>query len=147
MSILLRRAVKLPVRVEFAAGRVCAVTLLRGARRQELPVALARQLCRYFEGECVSFRVPLDLSGGTEFQRKVWRALQTIPYGQTRSYAWVAKKIGQPGAVRAVGAACGANPVPVMVPCHRVLRSDGSLGGFSAGLGWKKRLLALERSR
>ena len=138
---------KLPVRVTFSDKRVATLNLLATSKRQELPSSLARQLSRYFRGKKVAFRVPVDLSRSTEFQRKVWRTLQTIPYGQTRTYAWVAGKIGRPKAVRAVGAACGANPVPLIMPCHRVLRSDGSLGGFSAGLEWKKRLLALERLR
>lgn len=87
----------------------------------------------------------MDLSSGTSFQQKVWRALTKIPFGQTRSYAWVAQKIGKPKASRAVGAACGANPVPVVIPCHRVVASDGSLGGFGGGLPMKRRLLAVER--
>ncbi len=88
----------------------------------------------------------MDLSSGTSFQQKVWRALTKIPRGQTRSYAWVARQIGKPKAVRAVGAACGANPVPVIVPCHRVIASDGSFGGFGGGLPMKRQLLRLERS-
>jgi methylated-DNA-[protein]-cysteine S-methyltransferase len=86
----------------------------------------------------------VDLSSGTAFQRKVWRALTKIPYGQTRSYAWVARAIGAPKALRAVGTACGANPVPLIIPCHRVIASDGSLGGFGGGLRLKRRLLRLE---
>ena len=86
----------------------------------------------------------MDLSSGTSFQQKVWRALTKIPRGQTRSYKWVAQKIGKPNATRAVGTACGANPVPVIIPCHRVIASDGSLGGFGGGLPMKRRLLRLE---
>ncbi len=88
---------------------------------------------------------PLDLSSGTDFQQRVWRALLKIKPGRTRSYGELAAALGKPRAARAVGAACGANPVPVLVPCHRVLASDGGLGGFSGGLGWKRRLLAAER--
>jgi methylated-DNA-[protein]-cysteine S-methyltransferase len=113
----------------------------------DLPVAtgrLARQLRAYAAGKPVCFKCRLDLSAGTPFQQKVWRVLQTIPHGQTRSYAWVAKEIGRPTAVRAVGAACGANPVGIIVPCHRVAASDGSLGGYTGGLKWKRRLLKLE---
>ena len=87
----------------------------------------------------------MDLSSGTDFQQKVWQALIRIPRGQTRSYAWVAQTMGKPKAARAVGAACGANPVPVIIPCHRVVASNGSLGGYSAGWTMKKRLLALEQ--
>jgi len=81
---------------------------------------------------------------GTPFQQKVWRAIQTIPKGQTRSYTWLARKVGRPKAVRAVANACGANPYPIVVPCHRVIRSDGTLGGFSGGLKLKRKLLAAE---
>jgi O-6-methylguanine DNA methyltransferase len=98
----------------------------------------------YLSGKSRSFSLPIDLDGQTPFQKKVWQMLQTIPYGRVRSYGWVARKIGKPGAARAVGAACGANPVPLLVPCHRVVAGDGSLGGFSGGLSNKKRLLKLE---
>jgi O-6-methylguanine DNA methyltransferase len=87
---------------------------------------------------------PLDWSEATEFQRLVWTALRQIAPSETRSYAEIATAIGRPKAARAVGAACGANPVPLLVPCHRVLASGGGLGGFSAGLRWKKLLLARE---
>ena len=110
-----------------------------------LPYNLQRQLQRYAAGKPVRWNVSLDLSSGTSFQQKVWRVLTTIPRGETRSYGWVAQKVGKPKASRAVGAACGANPVPVIVPCHRVIAGDGSLGGFGGGLPMKRRLLALER--
>ena len=87
---------------------------------------------------------PLDLSGGTEFQRAVWSAMQKIRSGETRSYGEIARAIGKPKAVRAVGGACGANPIPVLVPCHRVLAANQKIGGFSSGLNWKRKLLAHE---
>jgi O-6-methylguanine DNA methyltransferase len=87
---------------------------------------------------------PLDLSAGTEFQQRVWAALRDIPVGHTKSYGEIAAEIGSPKAVRAVGGACGANPIPVLVPCHRVLAANVHLGGFSGGLDWKLRLLASE---
>lgn len=87
---------------------------------------------------------PLDLSSGTEFQQRVWRTLRKIARGRTWSYAQVAQAIGNPKAVRAVGGACGANPIPVLVPCHRVLAANSSLGGFSGGLNWKRALLKRE---
>jgi len=87
---------------------------------------------------------PLDLSSGTAFQQRVWAELRRITPGQTRSYGEVARAIGQPKAARAVGAACGANPIPILVPCHRVLAASGRLGGFSGGLPWKRLLLARE---
>jgi methylated-DNA-[protein]-cysteine S-methyltransferase len=102
------------------------------------------RLQAYFSGEKVEFPEKLDLSEATSFQRTVWEKTQLIPYGKTRSYQWVARQIGNPGAVRAVGRALGRNPLPVIVPCHRVIASNGSLGGFTGGLEMKKRLLELE---
>lgn len=87
---------------------------------------------------------PLDLSSGTEFQQNVWRAMTRIPVGQTLSYGGIAAAVGKPKAVRAVGGACGANPIPVLVPCHRVLAANQKLGGFSNGLDWKRTLLKHE---
>lgn len=98
----------------------------------------------YLEGKARHLDLALDLTGHPRFRLKVWAVLQTIPYGRVRSYGWVARKIGKPKAARAVGGACGANPIPLLVPCHRVIAGDGSLGGFSGGLAVKKRLLALE---
>jgi O-6-methylguanine DNA methyltransferase len=86
----------------------------------------------------------LDLSAGTPFQQSVWRALEKIPFGQTRSYGEIASAIGNAKGVRAVGGACGANPIPVLVPCHRVLAANGKLGGFAGGLAWKRTLLERE---
>ncbi|MGH7953707.1 MAG: methylated-DNA--[protein]-cysteine S-methyltransferase, partial [Limisphaerales bacterium] len=87
---------------------------------------------------------PLDQSAGTEFQKSVWREMRKIARGKTKSYGEIAERIGKPKAVRAVGGACGANPIPVLVPCHRVLAANKKLGGFSGGLDWKRRLLACE---
>ena len=87
---------------------------------------------------------PLDLRSGTAFQQRVWAALRRIRVGQTKAYAQIAAEIGSPKGGRAVGGACGANPIPLLIPCHRVLASGGKLGGFSGGLPWKKRLLAVE---
>ena len=86
---------------------------------------------------------PLDLAG-TEFQQRVWNALRKISLGETKSYGEIARQIGKPKAVRAVGGACGANPIPVLIPCHRVLAANGKLGGFSGGLDWKRKLLKRE---
>ena len=103
----------------------------------------ARQLKEYFAGERDTFDLPLA-AGGTEFQRAVWAALADIPYGELRSYRDIATAIDKPAAVRAVGAANGRNPLPIVVPCHRVIGSDGSLTGFAGGLEAKTRLLQLE---
>jgi methylated-DNA-[protein]-cysteine S-methyltransferase len=102
-----------------------------------------RQLQAYFAGKLKTFSLPLD-ARGTDFQQQVWDALQTIPYGETRSYAQIARQIGRPKATRAVGAANGRNPLPIVVPCHRVIGANGTLTGFSGGLTAKTRLLALE---
>ena len=102
-----------------------------------------RQLKDYFSGKRKSFSVKLDFKG-TEFQKKVWAALLTIPFGETRSYGQIAKQIKNPKAVRAVGAANGKNPISIIAPCHRVIGSTGKLTGFAGGLEAKARLLALE---
>jgi methylated-DNA-[protein]-cysteine S-methyltransferase len=103
-----------------------------------------RQLDGYFKGQRQRFKVKLNLQG-TEFQKKVWRCLQTISYGQTRSYQEIAEACGHPLAFRAVGGANHCNPVAIIVPCHRVIGSDGSLTGFGAGLWRKKWLLEHEK--
>ncbi len=105
---------------------------------------LKQEISEYYSGERREFTVPLGASG-TPWQRKVWEALRRIPFGETRSYSQVADMIGSPGAARAVGGANGCNRVPLVVPCHRVIAADGSLGGFSGGLHLKERLLEHER--
>ena len=105
---------------------------------------LVERLKLYFTGSRVTFPDELDLSGATPFQRGVWESTRLIPYGETRSYLWVARQIGKPGAVRAVGQALGKNPLAIIVPCHRVIASDGGLGGFGGGVEMKKYLLRLE---
>lgn len=103
------------------------------------------QLEEYFRGERQEFDLQLDLVG-TAFQRRVWEALQTIPYGETRSYGEIARQIGSPAAFRAVGLANGRNPIGIIVPCHRVIGSNGSLTGYGGGIDRKKALLGLEKS-
>jgi methylated-DNA-[protein]-cysteine S-methyltransferase len=118
---------------------------LEAAREGNDPVleACAGQLAEYFRGQRRRFDLPLA-PPGTDFQRAVWQALADIPYGETRSYGEIARAIGKPSAVRAVGAANGRNPLPIVVPCHRVIGSDGSLTGFAGGLAAKTCLLELE---
>ena len=106
--------------------------------------SLPYRLQRYFYGEKVSFPNSLDLSGATDFQKAVWNATRSIPYGGIRTYTWVAQQIGSSHACRAVGGALARNPFPIIVPCHRVIASNGNPGGFSGGLALKKRLLGLE---
>jgi methylated-DNA-[protein]-cysteine S-methyltransferase len=105
---------------------------------------ITTRLKDYFDGKPVDFPDEPDFSGATGFQREVWRAACRIPYGETRSYGWLSVEAGRPGSARAVGQALGRNPLPVIVPCHRVLAHDGSLGGFSGGLEMKRLLLCLE---
>lgn len=107
----------------------------------------ARALKHAISGRRPGALPPLDLSSGTRFQQIVWRALRRIVPGRTRSYGEVARAIGRARAVRAVGGACGANPIPVFIPCHRVIAADGGLGGFSNGWDWKRKLLAREGVR
>ena len=101
-------------------------------------------LDRYFSGERIRFDGPLVFLEGTAFQQKIWRTLLQIPYGTVKSYQWVGEQLSMKHAGRAVGNACGKNPLPVIVPCHRVVRQDGTLGGYTGGLGIKKKLLGLE---
>jgi methylated-DNA-[protein]-cysteine S-methyltransferase len=105
----------------------------------------ARQIDQYLKKERCSFELPMSPKG-TIFQQKVWAALQTIPYGETRSYKQVAEAIGQPKAFRAVGMACNKNPIAIIIPCHRVIGSNGSLTGYAGGVELKSRLLQLERN-
>jgi methylated-DNA-[protein]-cysteine S-methyltransferase len=102
-------------------------------------------MIKYFKGQRVDFSFPLDLKGYTKFQKDVWKATRSIPYGELRSYGWVASQIGKPKSARAVGQALGANPIPIIIPCHRVVASDGSLHGFTGGLELKQRLIELEK--
>jgi methylated-DNA-[protein]-cysteine S-methyltransferase len=102
------------------------------------------QLTGYLAGTRTSFDLPLDLTRGTSFQQKVWRTLRRVSYGRFRSYQWVASRVGGSQYARAVGNAVGANPMPIVIPCHRIVAQDTSLGGFSGGLPTKRKLLTLE---
>ncbi|MBM2831997.1 MAG: ogt [Dehalococcoidia bacterium] len=132
---------------QSSAGQVrsCLRSYLDGAIA-DVPYfeALLSRLAAYFEGRAVSFVDRLDLDKASVFQVQVWEAVRGIPYGETRGYAWVAERIGHPGATRATGQALAANPAPIIVPCHRVIRSGGGLGGFSGGQSMKESLLKLE---
>ncbi|MFB0558986.1 MAG: methylated-DNA--[protein]-cysteine S-methyltransferase [Dehalococcoidales bacterium] len=107
---------------------------------------LMERLRAYFGGLKTAFPDRLDLSGATSFQREVWGITRLIPYGETRSYTWVAEQIKRPGVVRAVGQALARNPLPVIVPCHRILNINGKLGGYTGGVEIKRQLLSLEAS-
>ena len=123
--------------------RLGAMTEVEG---HPLLLETEQQLRAYFGGLLQRFTVPLDFRG-TDFQRSVWRALLAIPFGETRSYAAIARQIGRPAAVRAVGAANGRNPISIIAPCHRVIGSNGALTGFAGGLVAKEYLLGIERAR
>ena len=102
-------------------------------------------LDRYFDEESVDFQeIPIKIENGTEFQNSVWNTIHQIPYGEVRSYKWIAEQIGRPKAVRAVGNATGSNPITIIIPCHRVIGSNGKLGGYGGGLDRKRHFLKLE---
>jgi methylated-DNA-[protein]-cysteine S-methyltransferase len=127
------------VALEFLGGKIREGWV----ESAEKTAPYARQMDEYFSGRRRCFDLPLDLRG-TEFQKRCWQELLNIPYGETRSYADIARAIGNPAAVRAVGLANGQNPIAIIVPCHRVIGSDGSLTGYGGGLESKRKLLELE---
>ena len=133
-------ALDFPKRRESRAGKNAAPKTVR-----QWHTLTTRAVQSVLAGKTAVELPPLDLSGGTEFQRKVWEELSWTPCGETRSYAEIAKAIRKPKAVRAVGGACGANPIPLLIPCHRVLAANRKIGGFSGGLEWKHKLLAIEQ--
>ena len=119
----------------------------KGSERKRWSEIARKELAVYFAGRLKRFTARCDLDGLTPFTRAVLNITARIPYGEVRSYRWIARKLGKPDASRAVGNALARNPVPVIIPCHRVVRSDGAIGGFALGPGWKKRLLALEQQK
>jgi methylated-DNA-[protein]-cysteine S-methyltransferase len=130
----------------IALERVSAVApQLLGRRGSPILVTTKRGLKRYFNGRKVNFSsVPLDLAGASDFQMNVWKLISEIPYGSVRSYRWVAERLGGADYARAVGQALARNPVPVIVPCHRVIEESGDRGGYTGGVRWKGALLELE---
>ncbi len=106
--------------------------------------AFFAELDAYFRGRLKEFRQATRFAQGTAFEQRIWLALREVPYGETRTYKWIAERAGSPKAVRAAGQALGRNPLPLVLPCHRILASDGTIGGFSSGVEVKKRLLGLE---
>lgn len=125
------------------AGEENRLAICTGGNETEVLRLAARQLDEYFQGLRCDFTLPLEPQG-TRFQQKVWHAIETVPYSETTSYAEIAMQIENPKAYRAVARACGANPYPIVVPCHRIIASDGTLGGYSCGLWRKEFLLSLE---
>lgn len=134
------------VGIWFEHGRDAARSALWLTRSPSSVIESARtQLAEYFDGRRQVFELPLD-PRGTEFQRRVWQRLLKIPYGSTTTYGTLARELGDPGASRAVGLANGSNPLPIVIPCHRVIGANGTLTGFGGGLPTKAALLDLERS-
>lgn len=135
------------------ASRAAAAASLRGMSSEQMEEsetprlrAAKRQITEYMAGTRKTFDLTMDLSQGTAFQRRVWKKLRGVPYGQIRSYRELASSVGGSRYARAVGGAVGANPLPIVIPCHRIVAQDGSLGGFSCGLAAKRRLLSIEGS-
>lgn len=130
-------------------GKIKWVKELKQIDDDDAKYILARfeaELDMYFHGQLKRFTLPIEIGSGSDFERKVWMNLERIPYGETVSYKYIADKIGEPKASRAVGNACGNNPLPIIIPCHRVLATKNKLGGFSGGVAKKKMLLKLEGS-
>jgi O-6-methylguanine DNA methyltransferase len=115
-----------------------------GAKAGHAPAALLAELSGYFTGRTREFKCPVEILRGTEFERAVWEALREVPYGQTRTYKWLSERIRRPGACRAVGQALAKNPLMIVLPCHRIIESDGSLGGYTPSIQAKRRLLEME---
>ena len=130
----------------FEGGRLISLSFTERPRikASRAPERMRRELEEYFSGERTAFGIDLSLEGATEFERSVWLGLRDIPYGETRTYKWLAEHVGRPKAARAVGQALSRNPIPVVLPCHRVIESGGSLGGYSEGESIKRRLLKME---
>ncbi len=138
---------RLELPCETREAALSAISCSRQARRDDQYFKeLVGRIQAYFTGIKVLFNEKLDLDGYSPFYRDVWRLTCEVPYGSTASYSEIARQTGKPLACRAVGQALGRNPVPIIIPCHRIIRSDGSLGGFSGGLNIKGRLLEMERT-
>jgi methylated-DNA-[protein]-cysteine S-methyltransferase len=139
------RAVTLPQKTEHQAVDSLGEQAKQAIFSPQNFVDLTRRFQEYYSGKRTVFLNKLDCSNATAFQRQVWETTRLIPYGETRSYGWIAKQIGKPKEVRAIGQALGKNPFLIIVPCHRVIASDGSLGGFGGGLETKQTLLEMEK--
>ncbi len=113
-------------------------------KRGKSPDNFTEELSGYFEGNLRKFSLKTVFDEGTEFEKSVWEAARDVPYGETRSYKWLADRVGSPGGSRAVGQALAKNPIPIVVPCHRIIESTGDIGGYSSGVNIKRRLLEME---
>jgi len=113
-------------------------------KEKSTPASFVNEISEYFKGSNKGFKQKTVFLKGTDFEHDVWNALNEIPFGETRTYKWIAERVGSPGASRAVGQALSKNPIPIVIPCHRVIESDGSIGGYSSGINNKVRLLEME---
>jgi O-6-methylguanine DNA methyltransferase len=137
----------LPLKSKDEARQALGKEIDQAEWRPQAFSSTVEQIQAYFNGELTEFNIKLDLSKASAFNIQVWKATQSIPYGQKQSYRWVAQQIDKPQATRAVGNALGKNPIPIIIPCHRVVGSDGSLRGFRGGLEMKRYLLDLESAK
>jgi methylated-DNA-[protein]-cysteine S-methyltransferase len=135
-----------PLYLVFTSGLLSSIEFFKPAdiHRKDFSTDAGKELSEYFEKSRHEFTCKTVFLEGTEFEKKVWEALRDIPYGETRTYKWLAEEIGRPNAFRAVGNALGKNPIPIIFPCHRIIEKDGSPGGYSPGLEIKIRLLEIE---
>jgi methylated-DNA-[protein]-cysteine S-methyltransferase len=140
------QAVTLPQNTQKQVFNSLGEQAKRAVLSKELFCDFEQRLKDYYSGKKHAFSVKLDFSNASAFQKLVWQAARLIPYGETRSYGWIARQIGKPKAARAVGQALGKNPLLIVVPCHRVIAGDGTLGGFGGGLAMKKTLMELEKA-
>ncbi|MBP6941760.1 MAG: methylated-DNA--[protein]-cysteine S-methyltransferase [Syntrophorhabdaceae bacterium] len=138
-------ALKMTQEDEYRLARLMNVRYPQAARTGKPFNRVRLLLDRYLRGQKVDFDIPVDVSAETPFTQKVLRVLQGIPYGEVRSYLWVGKQLGYEIAAQAVGQAVKRNPIPIIIPCHRVIREDGTIGGFSSGVNMKRRFLAIEK--
>lgn len=132
----------------FSGKFLCGVSFKKPRdiplKQEAAPNDFMKELTDYFDGSVSRFRQQIKFLAGTDFEQQVWSRLLDVPFGETRTYKWIAEKIGRPAAVRAVGQALSKNPIPIVVPCHRIIESDGSIGGYSSGVDRKRRLLDME---
>lgn len=132
--------------IVFLGEKLAKITLQRPKeiRVSVVPESFKKQLSAYFEGGLKEFHQKIVFLSGTDFEKSVWSALRDVPYGETRTYKWLSERIGKPKAHRAVGRALARNPLPIVLPCHRIIESDGHIGGYSSGVDIKRRLLDME---
>lgn len=137
-----------PLYIEFSGKFLTGISFEKPSdipfKESAAPESFKKELVSFFDGTSASFNHEIKFLVGTYFEKKVWVALKEILFGETRTYKWVAEKVGNPSATRAVGRALSKNPIPIVVPCHRVIESDGSIGGYSSGADIKRRLLDME---